>query len=300
MASIAPSTLKQYSSSLKLWQNYCWDTAEPEAIYAPDKQTVVKFLCHQAELGAAFGTLNTHRAALSFISEEEVGKHHIISRILKGCFRTKPPRPKYSKTWDVSRVLDFLKTITNEASLKLITYKTLMLIALATAQRAQTLSLIKVENIAFGEDGVSIVIDELTKTSNPRNPHTYLNLPYFRDCRELCVSSMLQTYLGKTQARRGQNPYLFLSLTGPPKSVGSQTISRWLKNTLGLSGIDTSVFTGHSTRHAATSAAEQAGIDIDSILKTVGWEKTSKVFAQFYRRPIMKENDFAKAIFRQN
>lgn len=68
-----------------------------------------------------------------------------------------------------------------ESNLKLFTYKTLILIALASDQRDQILAKKKkiINNIRFDEEGTSIVIDVMTKTTSINNPHAYLYLPYF-------------------------------------------------------------------------------------------------------------------------
>jgi hypothetical protein len=54
------------------------------------------------------------------------------------------------------------------------------------------------------------------------------------------------------------------------------TISRWIKNVLCLSGINTDIFKAHSTRSAATCAVFIAGIPIVDILKTDGWTSECK------------------------
>lgn len=172
-----------------------------------------------------------------------------------------------------------------------------MLIALATGQRAQTLSLIKIENIKFDESGVCIIIDEMTKTSSAKNPHLQLRLPYFESIPELCVASHLKLYITESATKRMQVSHLFITLTGKAKPASIQTISRWLKDTLQASGIDTAVFTGHFTRHASRSTAFQRGVDVNSILKTVGWSDNSKTFSRFYNRPIKDNYTFAKAVF---
>ena len=51
-------------------------------------------------------------------------------------------------------------------------------------------------------------------------------------------------------------------------------------------GIDTSVFSAHSTGAASTSAAHIKGISIDKILATAGWS-TESTFCRFYRKPIV-------------
>lgn len=82
----------------------------------------------------------------------------------------------------------------------------------------------------------------------------------------------------------------------PFGSVSAQTLSRWIKFVLGKSGLDTSIFTAHSTRHASTSAASRKGINVDLIRKTAGWSEASNVFASFYNRPLMSYQSFAEAI----
>ena len=62
----------------------------------------------------------------------------------------------------------------------------------------------------------------------------------------------LKQYIKVTENIKKGNQ-LWLSWIKPHEPVGRQTISRWLKRTLKLGGIDTSQFSGHSTRIAATN-----------------------------------------------
>ncbi len=60
------------------------------------------------------------RSALSTllpaIDTVKVGSHPLVSQLLKCVFNLRPPETKYSCTWDVSRVLDFIKSLgPNEA-----------------------------------------------------------------------------------------------------------------------------------------------------------------------------------------
>ncbi|CAG5009444.1 unnamed protein product [Parnassius apollo] len=45
----------------------------------------------------------------------------------------------------------------------------------------------------------------------------------------------------------------------------------------------------HSTRHAATSAANRADLNLDLIRKTAGWSNNSETFARFYNRPLLDD-----------
>lgn len=76
---------------------------------------------------------------------------------------------------------------------------------------------------------------------------------------------------------------LFISYVPPHKAVSRDTLSRWLKEVLKASGIDLRVYSAHSTRAAATSAACNRDIPVEEILKTAGWS-SEKTFAKFYKR----------------
>ena len=294
MSSISASTFKQYDSALKQWSAYCSD--QGCNYFTPTRSTVLKFLTSKFNNGASYGTLNTLRSAISLLSQEKIGEDPMICKFLRGVYKSRPTKPKYTHTWDVSTVLEYLKTIdinNSSTSFKQLTEKTLMLIALVTAHRAQTFASIEISNIKFTNTGAEILITKLIKTSAPNRPQPVLQLPFFVDSPQLCVASTLRKYLSVTKDKRKDNKELFVSLRDPEKSVGSQTISRWLKNVLRDSGIDTSIFSGHSVRHAATSSASNKGIDIDTIRTTANWTANSQVFAMFYNRPILSKNSFA-------
>ena len=76
---------------------------------------------------------------------------------------------------------------------------------------------------------------------------------------------------------------LFLSINKPHSPVVSSSIARWLKSVLTSAGIDTSVFSAHSTRGASTSAASLAGVTTQQILSTAD-RSTDNVFKKFYFR----------------
>ena len=65
--------------------------------------------------------------------------------------------PRYTAVWNVNQVLDYLKTLypVNEISLKSLTLKLTMLLALVTAQRGQSLLFLNVDTMI--DSGSSIV-----------------------------------------------------------------------------------------------------------------------------------------------
>ena len=80
------------------------------------------------------------------------------------------------------------------------------------------------------------------------------------------------------------------------------TLSRRIKTSLKLAGVDTSVFIAHPTRSAATSAAARQGAPLGVILRAANW-KYAGTFAKFYNRDIERsvqtsDNNFASAVLK--
>lgn len=210
--------------------------------------------------------------------------------------------PRYSATWDTSVVLNFLiQWYPNEGlTLEKLSKKLITLLALSTAHRMQTFSKIKISNITFTDNQVLIKIDDLIKTSRIGSLQPILVLPFFTEKIQICPVLTLKTYLDKTQNLRNNHDYLFTSIRRPHGPVTSQTLSRWVKDILRCSGIDVSLFSAHSTRHASASMAHSLGVNLDTIRKTAGWSGSSNTFGKFYQRVIIdgKVDSLATCILR--
>lgn len=249
--------------------------------------------------------MNTHKSALGLLLGQQMSDD-LITRFLKGVFRRTPTVPRYNSTWDTSIVLNYLNTLNNESiSLETLCKKLITLLALVTAQRMQTLSLIKVCNIEKTDTKICIKIPDFIKTSGVNRTQPILVLPFFRENPEICPAKTLDCYLNRTENIRRNNNVeeLFVSFKKPHARVSSQTLSRWIKLMLDESGINTAVFNAYSTRHASTSTAQRLGVNLQLIRKTAGWSGTSKVFATFYNRPVIDdtliEENFARSILSQ-
>ena len=76
----------------------------------------------------------------------------------------------------------------------------------------------------------------------------------YPDKPTLCVVAHLKECIERTKTLRNINcRNLLISYVRPHKAVSRETISRWCKYVLGLSGIDIQKFGSHSTRAASTS-----------------------------------------------
>lgn len=279
--------MKQYDAVLKRWWRFC-DELQVNP-YQASVPYILRFLSEWFETGASYGTLNTARSALSLINGAKSGSDDRLKRFFKGVFRLKPPTAKYNITWDPALVLNHLGCPNESLDLLTLTKKLVTILALTTAHRVQTLSLIKINNIKFITDGVHIKIPDIVKTSKKNSFQPILYLKNYSNKPEICPVNTLKAYLRATQQIRQKIEFLILTVKKPHSNASSQSISRWIKATLCEAGVDTSIFTAHSTRHASTSAANRAGLNIDLIRRTAGWSEHSATFARFYNRPVSQD-----------
>lgn len=297
IGSLSHKTSQQYGVCYKLWWKFCHDN--DYYVFDTSVAHVVSFLSELFESGASYGTLNSHRSALSLLLGNNIGSDECIKRLMKGIFRIRPSLPKYSSTWDPQLVLGYISdwVPNSQLSLEKLTKKLVILLALCTAHRVQTFSLIKTDNIKIKTNGVEIVISDMIKTSGIGRDQPVLFLPFFRENVSICPATTIVDYLSITRdLRPPSTDHLLISMKRPHRSATAQSISRWIKQTLCACGIDVAVFGAHSVRHAATSAARATGLSIDVIRKTAGWTASSQTFAKFYHRPLIQESNFARSV----
>ena len=226
----------------------------------------------------------------------------MVNRFMKGVFHLRPPKPRYAETWDVGPVLQKLKSMSplHELSLRELTLKLVMLMALTQAARVQTLHLLVLDGILINQNSITLPLGGNIKQCRPNfNVQTVQFQAYPADPR-LCVCETLQTYILRTEALRQDVPhskaFLFISFVKPHKAVSRDTIARWIKTMLQLTGINTSRFTAGSTRPAAASKAKAMAVPIACIMAKAGWTN-ERTFARFYDKNIIPIADtFQEAV----
>ena len=197
-----PGTCKQYQYAWKLWVEWCnSNNVQPMKASVKD---ILNFLTIQFHLGKSYSILNTYRSAISsvhdFIDNNPVGQHHLTVRFFKGVSNLRPSRPRYTFTWDVDCVLSFIETLwpLSNLSLKLLTYRLIALLALASAQRTQTLKFLDVSMLKFDNSGATFRLKNLTKTDKPGRFST-IYFPTFENNVKLCPCKTLQYYVDFTK-----------------------------------------------------------------------------------------------------
>lgn len=270
----------------------------------PSVNDVLHFLTVLYDKKLQYSAINTARSALStfiFINNVPVGQLPLVCRFMKGVFNERPALPRYKSTWDVNKVLNYLRSLSpvKDITLKLLTKKLVMLFALLSAQRAQTLHLLDVRCMDITFSKVKFCIKDLVKQTRPGKHLQDIVIVAYAPDRRLCLVTVLKEYLSRTLTLRGSETKLFISCIAPHRRVTRETISRWISSVMLASGVDTKMYMPHSTRAASVSGALSAKVPVDSILNAAGWTQDS-TFRKYYRKPVSNEGLFSKAILDAN
>ena len=181
--------------------------------------------------GIGYSAINTARSALSTIISLEnalkFGEHPLVIRYMKGIFEIRPALPKYSEIWDVTVVLNYLKTFekVSELPLKELTLKLTMLLCLTTGQRGQTIQKMDVTGIQALPDRYRLTINEKLKQTKPGKHLAPIDLLAFPEEEGLCVVKTLEEYLKRTLKHRDKHSQLLLSYIQPFKNQCRKTQS---------------------------------------------------------------------------
>lgn len=253
-----------------------------------------------------YDSINTARGALSalgiMVDGCRAGNHPLVNRFMRGVFNLRPPTPRYAMTWDVTVVLQRIRGMEplHYLSLKDLSLKLVMLMALTQAARIQTLHLLLLDNISFGGNTVTLWLGGNIKQCRPKfNVHNIVFKAYTQDS-SLCVVRTLTEYLDRTENLRpgsgNVDGKLLISYIKPHRCVTKDTVARWIKTMLCKCGIDTKKYTAGSIRPASVSMAKAKDVPIDTIMAKAGWTQEN-TFAKYYHKVIQGDKDsFQEAV----
>ena len=102
-------------------------------------------------------------SVIALQGNQSFGNHPLVSRFLKGTFTTRPALPKYKDVWDVNMVLKHLKTLqpAETLPLKLLSFKIVMLMAIMSGQRCQTIHALTTRNMKVSNTKVMFIVNDL-------------------------------------------------------------------------------------------------------------------------------------------
>ena len=235
LASWREKTNATYNSAWRKWERWCAaHTTDP---FSASIANVLEFLTEEFKAGREYRSLNCYRSAISStnlpIQGFAVGKHPLVCRLLKGTYNLRPPQPKYSSLWEVGKVLAYLHYSGDNAglSLKKLTMKLVMLLALVLAHRSSDLVRLSVVGVNVLPQAVSIPLTGLAKQSRPGHAdQSSVIIASFEADPYLCPVACFKEYVAQTVTLRVHNSLqLFIVMAKTHKPVLSCTIARWIK-----------------------------------------------------------------------
>ena len=251
------------------------------------------FLFHDREL--AVSSIGIARSAISAFVEpfegSPVGEHVHICALMRAFKNSRPPTARYSATWSIDHLLEYWDRQPENSllTLKLLTVKTVTLVATSALSRADEIASAVLENHSRSDNGMSFLLSKAPK-NHREGPLPPLSLEGLPDRPNVCPIIAANEYITRTAEFRLQadgldRTGLFLSLDMRHCNVKSVTIARWIREGMSLSGIDTSVFKAHSIRSAAVSRLANKGASLKEIMRLGRWRSNS-VLKRFYLRQL--------------
>ncbi len=169
LASWRQKSAKSYDSLFNKWVCWC-NQRSTDPISGPISE-VANFLADLFQKGYEYRSLNAYRSAISSVHTEiegcSVGQHPLISRILKGAFNSRPPKPRYETTWDVAQVLRWMENLGPNDSLSIadLSHKLTMLLCLTRPMRSSDLAQLDLRFRRYLPEGVCFQSSGLAKNA---------------------------------------------------------------------------------------------------------------------------------------
>ena len=294
------STLRTYSKRLAPYVRWC-----NERGLSPTRAPVSKvadFLSERFDSGLESATVRNYKSAIlsihrGFDDGTTINDDGSIRLLLEGMFNTRPPSRKVVPMWDLNSVLDYLKgppfEPLSKATLKYLTLKTIMLVALASARRCSELHALSASLTNVSDAGATLFFRPGFTAKNERSnfQHSTLFLPRMgvassiAEDRWWCPARTVQYYLKRTRSLRGNDDNFFITHADPHKSATKQTLARWLVQVIVDAGAvqQGSHPLAHSTRSVAASWAYHRGLTVAEICQAVSWKAPSTFSTTYYR-----------------
>ena len=312
------SSRRIYESRWSIFEKWCEENrVDVSNLTIPD---VANFLnCLFKERNLKPSTIAGYRTAIADglgVKGEQISKSLELNRLLASFYRDKPVVNRSIPSWDLALVLHALTTQPFEplgkASLKLLTFKTVFLLTLASGKRRSEVhawihsSLSYKENwsqvtlapsTAFlaknqlASDGPAAIKPVVIPALKPQ-----LDRSLAQD-RSLCPVRALKYYLERTKDLRKNKNLLFVAIKeGFTRDISRATISSWLKQTILLAYENSDSESqqlhqvkAHDVRSMAASSAFRGGVSLNEILEACFW-KSHNTFTNFYLKDLCWHN----------
>ena len=305
------SSLAVYQSKWAVFAAWCHSRqVDPLKASVP---LISEFLTAKFNEGRASSTLDGYRTAIAktivHYTGVDLGQDRDLSALLHSFAlersRVRNPVPD----WDLSLVLNCLLKDPFEplerAPLKLLTWKTVFLISLASGKRRGEIHALSYKAVAWSADELTVFLKVVpsfvAKCQLASAPPLAFSIPALDHAlgqdmekdRLLCPIRALKIYLARTKEMREDKALLFVSFKpGFKKDIRRPTISSWIKKLVRTCyEISCAVPPGplsvraHDVRALSASLAFAAKVPIEKVMEACSWS-CHNTFTSFYLRDL--------------
>ena len=164
----------------------------------------------------------------------KLADHPLIQRLLKGIGNICLPKPRYTMIWDTTPLIKCMASLWNEElDFQRAYWKTSALLAVLSGQRVSTLHKFKLSNLQLADTLALFNITKPLKQSTPSHkpqPVIFCNYPHNE---QLCTVRLIHVNLGKRKSLPLDAVY-----DEPHHPATTDTLARWVKSVLHLSGVN--------------------------------------------------------------
>ena len=222
------STRKVYDARLTIYRNWCSArSVSPHSISVSDLAEFFIYLHDVRNCKAT--TIAGYRSAIASVHKgwhnSTVSNNVSLLNLIKGMFNSNRSVKTLLPNWDLPPVLMSLCDTPFEplstCEMKFLTWKTVFLVALATASRVSEIHALSLDSqhLRFEKDGIRLLpnLKFLAKTQRLGKPWSAMFVPEFNtyatDCRDLllCPCRAVKMYLKRTKSLRKGEEALFLA-----------------------------------------------------------------------------------------
>lgn len=216
LSSWRTKTNKSYDSLFAKRHRWCSERGS-DPFSGPIVQ-VANFLAYLYKEGYQYSSVNAYRSAFSAWEGWWLHSWSTPSD-LQAYQRGLPGQalPQYSHTWDVQNVLNYLDSLSDNRtlSLKHLSWKVTMLLALSRPSRSADLSKLDLSRRVYKSDGVCFYPRALAKQSRSTSQITNFISPSLPGESRLCPVSTLKEYEDRTEPFQGRETNLLVTIIKP-------------------------------------------------------------------------------------
>ena len=295
------STNNMYDYRWKSWVDWCIGRQMDPC--NPTINGFAEFLIFLHNENFCPATMKGYRSAISTtlkqISKIDFSNESVLSDVVKSFELERPRLRSHFPKWDLTLVLSSLLAPPYEpleyCGFKELTLKTVFLIAFASGRRRSDVHAFSVTDVQFSDQSVTLFTFPgfLAKNQLPSVLSPAICIPALKgqgDTPLLCPVRALRIYLTRVFPRRKNRKRVFIShLENYPKEISSDTVSRWIVQTIRFayegSSLELPKVNAHEVRALASSWAWFNKVALEDILRASYWSSENS-FIRFYLRDI--------------